>query len=65
MASDAWGRTTASQQTDAASTVVTTEIPSAPGPTPYNRLGDWFAWLCLLLTATALAALTRKGELKH
>jgi len=23
-------------------------------PTPYRRFGDWFAWLCLLIAATAL-----------
>ncbi|WP_326556093.1 nitrilase-related carbon-nitrogen hydrolase [Micromonospora sp. NBC_01796] len=30
--------------------------PLPVGPTPYARLGDWFAWMCLLV---ALATLTR------
>jgi apolipoprotein N-acyltransferase len=31
----------------------TSRVPLPTGPTPYSRLGDWFAWSCLLVTAIA------------
>ena len=30
------------------------EVPVINVPTPYNRLGDWFAWLCVLSTLFGL-----------
>lgn len=42
--------------------VVTANLPVTPGGTPYTFLGDWFAWLCLALTAIALATLRRPAR---
>lgn len=45
---------------------VTADLPSAGGGTPYSRAGDWFAWLCLALSAAALtAALTPPRRTPH
>jgi len=63
LAADAWGRTITSMNTDSASVTTIAEIPAGAGATLYNRFGDWFAWLCLTLTAAALVMLTRR-ELK-
>jgi apolipoprotein N-acyltransferase len=35
---------------------VTADLRSTGGGTAYSRAGDWFAWLCLLLSSAALAA---------
>lgn len=59
-AADGWGRTVTSAQTDAPTVTTTADLPAGPGRTLYNRLGDWFTWLCLALTAFALVATTRK-----
>jgi len=37
--------------------VARADVPLGTGPTLYTRLGDWFAWLCLVL-AVALAGLS-------
>jgi apolipoprotein N-acyltransferase len=34
-------------------TVAVASVPDGPGATPYGRLGDWFAWLCVLVTLGA------------
>lgn len=31
--------------------VASADVPLGTGPTPYTRLGDWFAWLCVALAA--------------
>ncbi|MEU4761841.1 nitrilase-related carbon-nitrogen hydrolase [Actinosynnema sp. NPDC023794] len=56
MASDARGRVVAEADTGGAGafTVVVADVPTGDGPTPYARLGDWFAWLCVGLAATGL-----------
>jgi apolipoprotein N-acyltransferase len=35
-------------------TTVVADVPTGPGATPYTRLGDWFAWLCLALAVGGL-----------
>lgn len=52
---DQWGRVLAESRTgDAPFAVAVADVPAAgPGPTPYTRLGDWFAWLCLAVSLTA------------
>ncbi|MEU4443246.1 nitrilase-related carbon-nitrogen hydrolase [Actinosynnema sp. NPDC050801] len=35
-------------------TAVVADVPTGDGPTPYARLGDWFAWLCAALAAVGL-----------
>jgi apolipoprotein N-acyltransferase len=55
---DGYGRVLAETRTggDAGFSTVVAELPAGPGATPYTRLGDWFAWLCLAGTVAALAA---------
>ncbi|MCC8247749.1 nitrilase-related carbon-nitrogen hydrolase [Saccharothrix luteola] len=56
MASDARGRVVAEAGTGGAGafTVVVADVPTGDGPTPYARLGDWFAWLCVGLAVAGL-----------
>ncbi|MPZ86447.1 MAG: acyltransferase, partial [Actinophytocola sp.] len=35
-------------------------VPAGPGVTPYTRLGDWFAWLCLAVTLGACVMAWRR-----
>jgi apolipoprotein N-acyltransferase len=58
MASDARGRVVAEAATGGAGafTAVVADVPTGDGPTPYARLGDWFAWLCV---AAAVAGLVK------
>lgn len=57
---DAHGRVLAETPVDDTRTnAITIEIAGAPGGTFYSRWGDWFAWLCLALTAIGLAAIAR------
>jgi apolipoprotein N-acyltransferase len=51
MISDGWGRVLADAHTDGPGpfTTIVADVPTGPGATPYTRLGDWFAWLCLVL----------------
>jgi apolipoprotein N-acyltransferase len=53
--SDPAGRVTAQAATgrDAPFTAVSGSLTMPDGGTPYSRWGDWFAWLCLALTAAA------------
>jgi apolipoprotein N-acyltransferase len=37
-------------------TTVVADVPAGPGETPYSRFGDWFGWLCLVLTLGGLVA---------
>jgi apolipoprotein N-acyltransferase len=41
-------------------TVAVASVPDGPGATPYSRLGDWFAWLCILVTLGACALAPRR-----
>ncbi|MFJ6671713.1 nitrilase-related carbon-nitrogen hydrolase [Actinosynnema sp. NPDC091369] len=62
MASDARGRVVAEAVTGGAEpfTTVVADVPVGAGPTPYARLGDWFAWLCVA-AAVAGAVRARSG----
>ncbi|MFE9748534.1 nitrilase-related carbon-nitrogen hydrolase [Saccharothrix saharensis] len=62
MASDARGRVVAEAATGGADafTTVVADVPIGDGPTPYARLGDWFAWLCVA-AAVAGAIRARPG----
>ncbi|MDF5754702.1 nitrilase-related carbon-nitrogen hydrolase [Spongiactinospora sp. TRM90649] len=65
MISDGYGRVVAEQATGgpAPFTTVVADVRPGPGATPYTRLGDWFAWLCLALTAvTVLTAIRRPRD---
>lgn len=43
--------------------VTVADVPDGPGATPYSRLGDWFAWLCLAVTlGVCVLARTRVGK---
>jgi apolipoprotein N-acyltransferase len=55
MASDGLGRILASTPTGGPDpfTTVIVDVPPGLGATPYTHLGDWFAWLCLILSAAA------------
>jgi apolipoprotein N-acyltransferase len=56
---DAQGRILAETRASRAATVsLVADVPMGPGATTYARLGDWFSWLCLLLTALALLQLS-------
>jgi apolipoprotein N-acyltransferase len=41
-------------------TTVVADVPTGPGATPYTALGDWFAWLCLVLALGGVIALYPK-----
>lgn len=52
---DPYGRTLALTDSFAANQDVTVaNVPFTPVPTLYARLGDWFAWLCVIGLATTL-----------
>ncbi|MGW2615038.1 nitrilase-related carbon-nitrogen hydrolase [Streptomyces sp. NPDC001500] len=58
--SDPYGRVLADRVTGRDGfTAVTAGLPADAGATVYTRFGDWFAWLCVLLLALALAAVGR------
>ncbi|NUR90775.1 MAG: nitrilase, partial [Nonomuraea sp.] len=55
--SDPAGRVVAEADTTSADFVTAiAPLPAPVGPTLYARMGDWFAWLCLALTAASLIA---------
>jgi apolipoprotein N-acyltransferase len=58
MASDAHGRVLADARTDAGSdapfVMTSAALPGGIGPTIYTRLGDWFPYLCLVVTLVGL-----------
>lgn len=58
MISDGWGRVLADARTTGPDpfTTVVADVPTGPGATPHTRLGDWFAWLCLVLALGGLVA---------
>ncbi|WP_020496418.1 nitrilase-related carbon-nitrogen hydrolase [Sciscionella marina] len=63
LAADGYGRVRTDTVTGGAGALrrVVTEVPEGPGATPYTALGDWFAWLCLAVTAGAvLGSVTRR-----
>ncbi|PSL56172.1 apolipoprotein N-acyltransferase [Saccharothrix carnea] len=67
MAADARGRVVAEASTGgpAPFTTVVADVPTGDGPTPYARLGDWFAWLCVGFVVTVLVryrVVTRPGR---
>lgn len=51
MISDGSGRVLADAHTGGPGpfTTVVADLPTGPGATPYTHLGDWFAWLCLVV----------------
>lgn len=54
-ATDARGHQYAETGTNAAEvSYVSARLPIGPGDTPYDRFGDWFAWLCVALTGGCL-----------
>ncbi|GAB2985618.1 acyltransferase [Amycolatopsis acidiphila] len=55
--SDGWGRVLAQAHTGgpARFSTVTADV-TGPGTTVYSRLGDWFAWLCLVVAVGGLVA---------
>jgi apolipoprotein N-acyltransferase len=56
--SDSRGRVVAEQRSDAAPfAMLVADVAVAHDDTPYVRLGDWFAWLNLVLLAGAVAGL--------
>lgn len=59
--SDARGRVLARAGTVRAGMVrLSAEVPLGPGPTLYTRIGDVFAWLCVLLSLGLGAALLKR-----
>jgi apolipoprotein N-acyltransferase len=65
-ASDSRGRLIASKMAwpRAGMTVIIANLPLGPGPTPYTRIGDVFAWFCIVLSLAigALARFARKRD---
>ena len=58
--SDAQGRILARAPTSGRGmTVISADVALGPGPTLYTRIGDIFAWMCLVLTLALAAALVR------
>lgn len=58
--SDARGRVLAQAPVDDKHTrAISATMASTPGETLYARRGDWFAWLCLTMTALAVALAVR------
>jgi apolipoprotein N-acyltransferase len=57
---DPWGRVLAEDRTGSKPfAIAVADVPSGVSPTLYSRLGDWFAWLCVLLALAAAAFLIR------
>jgi apolipoprotein N-acyltransferase len=56
MVSDGTGRIVAEAHTggEGTFTTVVADLPAGPGATPYTRLGDWFAWLCLVISVAGV-----------
>lgn len=57
MISDGNGRVLADTHTDGGTGFATAiaDVPRGPGATVYTRIGDVFAWLCMLIAVTGLA----------
>lgn len=62
MVSDGMGRIVAEAHTGGSDTFTTVVagLPAGPGATPYTRLGDWFAWLCLAIAVAAVIVAVRR-----
>jgi apolipoprotein N-acyltransferase len=45
--------------------VLSGTVPLRRGATVYTRLGDWFAYACLVLSAAALAVGSRRRSRAH
>ncbi|MCM3885536.1 nitrilase-related carbon-nitrogen hydrolase [Frankia sp. R82] len=61
--SDPTGRVLGETRSDAAPiAAVVTALPSPAAPTLYAKLGDWFAWACLIALAAAPASLRRSHD---
>lgn len=65
-ASDSRGRLIASKMAwpHAGMTTIVADLPLGPGPTLYTRIGDVFAWLCVLLSF-AIGAFARFARKKN
>ncbi len=42
--------------------VIAAEVPTGTGPTPYGRIGDVFAWLCIAAVAALIATTLRRSR---
>jgi apolipoprotein N-acyltransferase len=63
---DPWGRVLAEDRTGGKPFAsVVADVPGGVGATPYSRLGDWFAWLCLALALAAFAIRYSSGRLSN
>ena len=59
--SDPWGRVLVEERTgEAAFVTATADVPLRSTPTPWTRLGPWFAWLCVALLVGAVGLLVRR-----
>jgi apolipoprotein N-acyltransferase len=67
LTADGWGRVLTDVRTGGPAPFSTAiaDVPTGPGATPYTRLGDWFAWLCLALALGGLIASFLTRSLKH
>jgi apolipoprotein N-acyltransferase len=63
LASDAQGRLIA-VKTGAPTglTRIVADLPLGPGPTLYTRIGDAFAWLCLVLSLSIAGYCAARGK---
>jgi len=64
MISDGHGRVLADAHTGGPGpfTTVVADLPTGPGATPYTHLGDWFAWLCLVVALGGLVTTRVWGQ---
>ncbi len=61
-ASDAEGRLIASKvDTPTGLTMIVTALPYGPGPTLYTRIGDVFAWLCVIASLAMIGVSIVRG----
>jgi apolipoprotein N-acyltransferase len=62
MITDGLGRVLADARTGGPGpfTTIVADVPVGPGATPYTQLGDWFAWLCLVITLGGLVRGSRR-----
>jgi apolipoprotein N-acyltransferase len=60
---DHFGRVLASESSSAGSEVLlTADVAPGPGHTLYSRVGDWFAWLNLVLLGMIVAGVMRRRD---
>lgn len=67
MVSDGMGRIVAEARTGGPDTFTTVVagLPAGPGATAYTRLGDWFAWLCLVIAVAAVVVAVRRQRVNR